>query len=67
MAFSRDFRGMGLVNTTFSLIETLCLDNGVSCIRVDTDFPNKRMSTSTQRGTIVFQGGGKLACDRILS
>lgn len=73
MAFSRDFRGMGLVNTTFSLIETLCLDNGVSCIRVDTDFPNKRMSTSCSKtdspsgGTIVFQGGGKLACDRILS
>lgn len=73
MAFSRDFRGMGLVNTTFSLIETLCLDNGVSCIRVDTDFPNKRMqhilskNGFIQRGTIVFQGSGKLACDKILS
>lgn len=49
MAFSRDFRGMGLVDTAFSLIETLCLDNGVSCIRVDTDFPNKRMSTSCSK------------------
>ena len=73
MAFSRDFRGMGLVDTAFPLIETLCLDNGVSYIRVDTDFPNKRMqhilskNGFTQRGTIVFQGGGKLAYDKILS
>lgn len=73
MAFSREFRGIGLVDTAFALIEKLYLDRGVAYIRVDTDFPNKRMqhilekNGFTRRGTIAFQGSGKIACDKLLS
>lgn len=73
MAFSRKFRGTGLVDAAFALIEKLCLERGVAYIRVDTDFPNKRMqhilskNGFTRRGTIVFQGSGKIAYDKLLS
>lgn len=72
MAFSGEFRGMGLVDTAFGLIEDLCLERGVGYIRVDTDFPNKRMqhildkNGFVQCGVIVFQGSGKLAYDKLL-
>lgn len=73
MALSGKFRGMGLVDTAFALVERLCLDKGIPYIRVDTDFPNKRMQHILEkngfirRGTIVFQGSGKLAYDKLLS
>lgn len=73
MAFSRKFRGMGLVDTAFALIEKLCLERHILYIRVDTDFPNRRMqhilekNGFTRRGTIVFQGSGKIAYDKLLS
>ena len=72
MAFSKDFRGKGLADITFGLIEKLCLGKGVSYIRVDTDFPNKRMQHIFEKngyencGVIVFQGSGKLAYDKLL-
>lgn len=72
MAFHRDFRGMGLTDSAFVLIEELCGTRGVNSIRVDTDFPNKRMqhilekNGFQQRGVIVFQGGEKLAYDKSL-
>lgn len=72
MAFHSAFRGMGLAEAAFRLIEELCGRKGVSIIRVDTDFPNKRMqhiltkSGFVNCGTIVFQGGAKLAYDKIL-
>ena len=70
MAFSRDFRGMGLADVTLKLIEELCVQNGVRAIRVDTDFPNRRMQHILTKngfehcGVIVFQGSGKLAYDK---
>ncbi|MGN0072007.1 MAG: GNAT family N-acetyltransferase [Atopobiaceae bacterium] len=73
LALSRAFRGIGLMDTAFTLIERLCLQQGVSYMRADTDFPNKRMqhvlekSRFVQCGTIVFQGSGKLAYDKVLS
>ncbi len=73
MAFLAKFRGMGLVDKTFALIEKLCLDKQISYIRVDTDFPNKRMqhilekNHFSQCGIIIFQGSGKLAYDKLLS
>lgn len=73
MAFSRKSRGMGLVDTAFALIEKLCLDRHISYIRVDTDFPNRRMQHILEkngfirRGTIVFQGSKKIAYDKLLS
>lgn len=72
MAFHSDFRGMGLTDSAFALIEELCGARGIKSIRVDTDFPNKRMqhilekNGFQQRGVIVFQGGEKLAYDKRL-
>lgn len=55
----------------FDLIERFCLEQGVRNIRVDTDFPNKRMAHLEKQGfvhcgVIVFQGGEKLAYDKLL-
>lgn len=72
MAFSKEFRGQGLANIAFGLIDELCLSKNVESIRVDTDFPNKRMQHILQkngfieRGVIIFQGSGKIAYDKIL-
>ncbi len=38
MAFRKEFRGRGLTDITFKLIEDLCIENDIHCIRVDTDF-----------------------------
>ncbi len=43
MAFSKEFRNRGLSSIALSLIENLCLSKNIKSIRVDTDFPNKRM------------------------
>ncbi|MCI8454420.1 MAG: GNAT family N-acetyltransferase [Lachnospiraceae bacterium] len=73
MAFDRKFRGIGLVDTAFALIEKLCLENKIAYIRADTDFPNKRMQHILSKngfkecGVIVFQGSGKIAYDKLLS
>lgn len=72
MAFHHAYRGSGLADITFRLIEEFCLANNIHSIRVDTDFPNKRMqhilekNGFTKRGVIVFQGSGKLAYDKSL-
>ena len=72
MAFHPRFRDKGLADITFGLIEKLCLSKKIHCIRVDTDFPNKRMqhilekNGFSQCGVIVFQGSGKLAYDKLL-
>ena len=73
MAFGREFRGIGLTGRGFPLIERLCLEKQVTSIRVDTDFPNHRMQHILEKygfqkcGTIYFQGGEKIAYDKILS
>ncbi len=72
MAFDSAFRGMGLADEAFRLVEELCERKKVAMIRVDTDFPNKRMQHILRKngyvncGTIVFQGGAKLAYDKLL-
>lgn len=72
MALRETFRGNGLSGTVFRLAEALCLERGVRYIRIDTDFPNKRMQHILAKngyekcGIIVFQGSGKLAYDKIL-
>ena len=38
MAFRKEFRGRGLTDITFKLIEDLCIENDIHYIRVDTDF-----------------------------
>ena len=70
MAFDRNFRNRGLADSTFQLIEELCVENNIRNIRVDTDFPNERMQHILKRngfvncGVIMFQGSGKLAFDK---
>lgn len=72
MAYSSKFRGIGLSDQVFALIEKFCLENDVHTIRVDTDFPNKRMQHILDKmgykqcGTIIFQGSGKIAYDKLL-
>lgn len=70
MAFSRQYVGIGLADTTWKLIEDCCQNNDVHYIRVDTDFTNKRMQHILVKngfqpcGVISFQGSGKLAYDK---
>lgn len=72
MAFSGEYRGMGLTDIAFQLIEDLCGASNIKSIRVDTDFPNKRMQHILEKngfrkcGVIIFQGSGKLAYDKKL-
>ena len=72
MAFSQKFRGMGLSDAVWGLIEDYCLKNGGHYIRVDTDFPNKRMQHILEKngfvrcGVITFQGSRKIAYDKLL-
>ena len=71
MAFDKKFRGMGLADITFNLIEDLCKRKNIHYIRIDTDFPNERMQHILKKngyencGVIIFQGSGKLAFDKI--
>ncbi|WP_127058497.1 GNAT family N-acetyltransferase [Veillonella ratti] len=72
MAFSKKARGKGIADIAFGLIDKLCVAKGVKYIRVDTDFPNKRMQHILTKngyiycGVIVFQNGDKLAYDKFL-
>lgn len=72
MALNRKLRNTGLSSTVLSLVEKLCLSKNISYIRVYTDSQNKRMqhilekNHFSQRGTIIFQGGEKIAYDKLL-
>ena len=72
MAFQREYRGIGLTDIAFKLIEKLCIQNGIYNIRVDTDFHNKRMQHILKKngfancGKVIFQGSEKLAFDKLL-
>ncbi len=72
MAFHKDSIGKGLSQLAFRLAEDLCRAKGMRAIRMDTDFPNKRMQHVMVKygfspcGTIVFQDGDKLAYDKVL-
>ncbi len=71
MAFDKKFRGMGLAGIAFKLMEELCIKKDIRMIRLDTDFPNRRMQHILKNngfencGTITFQGSGKLAYDKL--
>lgn len=71
-ALSRDFRGIGLADKTLELIDGFAVKSGIPYIRVDTDYPNKRMQHILAKngyvrcGEIIFQGSGKIAYDKIL-
>ena len=71
MAFDQRFRGKGLAGVTLALVEKLCEERAVRCIRIDTDSCNERMqhillkSGFVKCGTIMFQGSEKLAFDKV--
>ena len=72
MAFANEFRGIGLADEAFRLIDALCISNGIHSIRVDTDPHNLRMQHVLEkngfvcRGIVIFQGSGKKAYDKAL-
>ena len=72
MTFHPAFRGAGLADTAFRLIEAVCRQKDTFYIRADTDFPNQRMQHILLKngyvncGTVIFQGSAKLAYDKIL-
>ncbi len=72
IAFSGEFRGKGLSDRAFLLLEELCRKHNIRGIRIDTDPANMRMRHILRKngfefcGTIAFQGGGKLAFDKLL-
>ncbi len=72
MSFGKEYRGMGLAETTINLVEELCAAENIKGIRIDTGFSNKRMQHVLEKsgfrkcGTIIFQGSGKAAYDKII-
>lgn len=72
MALKREFRGRGLSEAAFRLIEELCRERKMLYIRVDTDPENKRMQHVFEKngfvccGRVTFQGSDKLAYDKVL-
>ncbi len=71
MAIGGEFRGHGLAGIAFRLIEKLCAANQIKGIRIDTDFPNKRMQHVLEkygfmyRGVVDYQGyGTRMAYDK---
>lgn len=72
MAFKKEYRGLGLADVAFMLIEKLCIQKGIYYIRVDTDFSNKLMQHILKKngfetcGKIFFQGSEKIAFDKFI-
>ncbi|GFZ27139.1 GNAT family N-acetyltransferase [Lactobacillus corticis] len=73
LAFSEKARGRGLSSTVFQLVEKLALASGVTALRVDTDPENYKMQHIIEkngfsyRGRIWFDGGEKVAYDKVLT
>ncbi len=73
MAFSSEFRNLGISTAAFQMIEQLCLSKNITSIRVDTDFGNKRMQHILAKngysncGTVIFQGSSKIAYEKVLN
>ncbi len=72
MAMSRAFRGSGLSARLFAEVERLCRERGVEAVKADTHPDNRQMRHLMEkngyafRGTIFFQGGDKLAYEKVL-
>lgn len=73
LALSANFRGIGLADITFHLIEKLCLSKNIKNIRIDTNVRNVCMqhvlekNGYTKCGTLIFQESDNIAYDKILS
>ena len=75
IAFSPEFRGIGLSGIVWDRIEELCRGRKVYCIRIDTDFPNRRMQHVLEKNGFRRCGivdypepvGKRIAYDKVLS
>ena len=71
MAIDDAYRGKGAASAAFDLIQSLCIENGVHSIRVDTDEDNKIMQHIIHKngfifcGTINFDNSKKIAFEKI--
>ncbi len=72
MAIGNAFRGKGIANFAFRLVEKMALSNGVNCIRVDTDAENKTMQYILKKngfyycGVIRFDNSDKIAFEKVI-
>lgn len=72
MALSPDYRNKGLASEVFTLAEQLCIQKGIMYIRIDTDFPNKRMQHILEKhdymrcGVVHHRGCPRIAYDKLL-
>lgn len=72
MAISAKHKGCGLSHIFFNLIEQLCVQQNLNCIRVDTDEDNLIMRHILSKndfkycGTIIFDNSTKYAYDKII-
>ena len=70
LALNRAGRGRGLSSRVFTLVEERCREQGIRCLRADTDPENARMQHILEkvgfekRGIIIFQGSGKFAYEK---
>ena len=70
LALNRAGRGQGLSSRVFGLVEERCREQGIRCLRADTDPENARMQHILEkvgfekRGIIIFQGSGKFAYEK---
>ena len=71
-ALGNEFHGIGLADQTLKLIDEFAIRCRIPYIRVDTDYPNRRMQHILEKngyvrcGEVQFQGSGKIAYDKIL-
>ncbi|MDD6211751.1 MAG: GNAT family N-acetyltransferase [Clostridiales bacterium] len=72
IAFSEPYRGVGLADIVWNLIEEYCRVKKVGYIRMDTDFPNTRMQHILEKngyqrcGIIYVRGSGRIAYDKVI-
>ena len=72
VAISDNYRGKGISTSFFDLVAVYCKNNGVFCLRINTDFANKRMQHVLEKngfsrcGIITIRGSEKVAFDKIL-
>ena len=70
LALNRAGRGRGLSSRVFALVEERCREQGIRCLRADTDPENARMQHILEkvgfekRGIIIFHGSGKFAYEK---
>lgn len=73
IAIDSGFRGTGLSDTVFRMVEKLCLEQDIHVLRIDTHAENKRMQHILEKngfsfcGIVMQNGGERLAYDKKLT